>query len=201
MMIPPKDAQKIDKDLLEFYDFEDRTVITVGAGEGRFTEYGRNSTHVFTIDCNEDALVRFKETLDKAKLDYKFTLIRSDFYDCKKKGDVVLFEFCLHEMTDTKAAIMHALTMAPNVLITDWWPDSEWAYIADENEKVLNSWKSINKLNLKKVKRVDSQKFFRDYDELYQKVKSRGEKAVQRIEKYKDMTDFSIPVSYGIALY
>ena len=54
-----------------------------------------------------------------------------------KRGDVVMFEFCLHEMKDPVAAINHALTMAPTVLITDHWSGSEWAYVVDEEEKVI----------------------------------------------------------------
>jgi hypothetical protein len=195
------DAKKINKNLLEFYDFENQTIISVGTGVGQFIEYGRHSTHVFAVDKDEEALSRFKDKLNRNQLDYKFTLIRTDFYDYKKKGDIVLFDFCLHEMHDPKTAILHALTMAPNILITEYWPDSEWAYIADEDEKVQHSWHSLNKLNLRKVKRYDTSLFFHDYDELYQKVSIRGEKSIERISKYKDMKDFMIPMSYGFVLY
>jgi predicted RNA methylase len=194
------DIKKIIENLFEFYDFNNQTVISVGAGGGQFIEYGHASKQVIAIDYDKEALGRLENNLQKSQLLEKFILINSDFYLVNKKGDVVMFEFCLHEMKNTEAAINHALTMAPNILINDHWPDSEWAYIVDEKEKVINSWEALKGFNFKKIQRYDTVQFFHDYEELFQKVKIQGENSINRISQYKDKKDFTIPMSYGFAL-
>ena len=194
------DTKKIIENLLEFFDFNNQTIISVGAGGGQFIEYGHNSKEVIAIDNDKKALSQLENNLQKSRLLDKFTLINSDFYLLNRKGDVVMFEFCLHEMKDPEAAIHHALTMAPNILINDHWPSSEWAYIADEKEKVINSWKASKRFDIKKIQQYDTVQFFHDYDELFQKVKVQGENSINRISQYKDKKDFTIPMSYGFAL-
>lgn len=194
------DIKKITDNLLEFYNFCNQTVISVGAGGGQFTEYARPSKQVIAIDNDKEALIRLKDSLQKSQFMEKFTFIHSDFYLVKKNGDVVMFEFCLHEMKDPEAAINQALTMAPNILVNDHWPDSEWAYIVDEREKVINSWEALKKFDFKKIRKYDTVQFFHDYDELFQKVNVQGENSINRIQQFKDKKDFTIPMSYGFAL-
>jgi len=194
------DIRKMIDNLLKFYEFDNQTVISIGAGGGQFIEYGRNSRQVIAIDNDKEALLKLENALQNSQLKDKFILINSDFYEVNRKGDVVLFEFCLHEMKDTEAAINHALTMAPSVLITDHWPHSEWAYIVDEKEKVINGWEALKRFKLKKVQRYNTVQFFRDYEELFLKVNVQGENSIKRIGKYKDRKDFTIPMSYGFAL-
>jgi tRNA A58 N-methylase Trm61 len=194
------DIKKIIDNLLDFYDFNNQTVITVGAGGGQLIEYGRISKKVIAIDHDKEALHKLKDNLLKSELEDKFTLINSDFYLADSQGNVVMFEFCLHEMKDPETAINHGLTMAPNILINDHWPSSEWAYIVDEKEKVINSWEALKKFNFKKIQQYDTVQFFHDYEELFQKVKVQGENSINRISQYKDKKDFTIPMSYGFAL-
>lgn len=194
------DIKKMISNLMEFYDFNNQTIITVGSGGGQFIEYGRVSKNVIAIDNDEIALQKLKENLVKSGLDSKFTLIHSDFYLTNLKADVVMFEFCLHEMKDPLAAIKHAQTMAPNILITDHWPDSKWAYYVDEEEKVKKSWAAINSLSTKKVQKYDGLQLFNDYEEIYQKVKVQGENSIKRIAEFKDKKNITIPMSYGFAL-
>lgn len=194
------DVNEIVNNLLEFYNFNDKTVVSVGAGGGQLIAYGRTAKKVLAIDYDKGALDRLKENLLKAGLDDKFTLIHSDFYDSRLQGDVVMFEFCLHEMKDPEAALKQALTMAPSILITDHCPDSEWAYIGDEKEKVAKSWAAIELHDVKKVLRYDTVQFFNDYEELYQKVKVQGAKSIERIKGYKDKRNITIPMSYGFVL-
>ena len=194
------DINKIINNLLEFYDFNNQTIITVGAGGGQLIEYGRISKNVVAIDYDKEALQKLKDNLVKSGLDDKFTLVHSDFYLSNLKGDVVMFEFCLHEMNDPETALKHALTMAPDVLIIDHWPGSEWAFFGDEEEKIAKSWAALKLFHPKKVQKFDTVQFFNDYEEIYQKVKAQGEISIKRINDFKDKKNFSIPMSYGIAL-
>jgi hypothetical protein len=200
LLIMAADIEKMIANLLEFYDFKNHIVISIGAGGGQFIEYGRISKHVFAIDNNEEALNKLKTSLRKLQLSEKFTLINSDFYLVDKHGDVVMFEFCLHEMRYTESAIRHGLSLASEVLIIDHWPDSKWAYIVDEKEKVFKSWEAIKQFNVKKIKRFDTVQFFHDYEEIFQKIKVQGGNSISRISQFKDRKDFTIPMSYGLAL-
>jgi predicted RNA methylase len=194
------DIKRIIRNLLEFYDFNNQTVISVGAGGGQFIEYGHAAKHVIAIDNDKEALIRLEVNLLKSQLQDKFSLINSDFYLVNKKADVVMFEFCLHEMKNPESAINHAFTMAPNILINDHWPNSEWAYIVDEKEKVINGWEALNRFNIIKIQRYDTVQFFHDYEELFQKVKFQGENSINRISQYIGKKDITIPMSYGFAL-
>ncbi|WP_320053305.1 methyltransferase domain-containing protein [uncultured Acetobacteroides sp.] len=194
------DTKQIVANLLSFYDFTDKTIVSVGAGGGQFIEYGRSAKKVYAVDNDKYALAKLEENLQKANLSDKFTLIHSEFEDITQTADIVLFEFCLHEMKDARAAISHALTLSSNILVSDHYPTSEWAYIVDEREKATASWNAIDTFSPRKVEQHDTVQSFADYEELYQKVKGQGEATIQRIEKYQDQTNLQIPMSYVFAM-
>jgi predicted RNA methylase len=194
------DIQEIISNLSGFYNLSGKTIISVGAGGGQFIEYGRIANQVFAIDNDGSALEVLKEKLIRSGLTDKFTLVHSDFYLSGRKGDVVLFELSLHELNDPAAAITHALTLAPDVIVLDHWVSSEWVYVIDEKEKVDRSWAALQAFDFNKFRSYDTFEFFKDYEELYQKIKGQGETAIQRVEKYKGLKLFTIPLSYAIAL-
>lgn len=194
------DIKKIISNLFEFYNFKDQTILSVGAGGGQFIEYGRSAGKVIAVDNDSQALESLSLRLKEFQLSEKFTLICSDFCSINLEADVVMFEFCLHEMTNPTVAIEHALTLAPNVLIVDHWIDSEWAFIVDEEEKVAKSWTGINRFDLRKVQSFNSSQYFNNYEELYSRVKSQGDNSINRIAKYRGKVDIIIPMSYGFAL-
>jgi len=194
------DLQAMVNNLCEFYDFTDKVVVSVGAGGGQFYEYAFPTWHVIAVDHDIWCLERLKESLLKEGILDGFTLVQSDFYEFKAEGDLLMFDYCLHEITDPEKAIHHALTMSSRILINDHWPDSEWAYIVNEDVKVKRSWEAIEKFCIYKMQRYDTSQLFRDYEELLQKVKGQGDIAIKRIEKYQGMKDFQIPMSYGLVL-
>ena len=116
------------------------------------------------------------------------------------KGDGVLFEFCLHEMSDPKAAVEHAQTMTSDIIIIDHWPGSEWTYYTAEDDKVARTWVSLAPYSFKIKQKYDAVHFFRDYDELHQRVKGQGDLSLARIEKFRSQKNISIPMSYGITV-
>jgi predicted RNA methylase len=194
------DINAIIANLLSFYNFKDQTIISVGAGGGQFIEYARKARRVYAVDNDKEALSRLSESLAKAGLADKFTLVHSEFEQVSLTGDVVLFEFCLHEMADAEVAIKHALTMAPAVVISDHLPGSEWAYIVGEEQKVTSSRNAIESFNIMMHREYHSFQRFADYNELYQKVKGQGDEVINRISKYVNQTRFEIPMSYGFVL-
>ena len=194
------DINKIIANLLEFYSFQNKTIITVGAGGGQLIEYGRVSKYVVAVDYDLEALGKLQVNLEKAGLDDKFELLHSDFYLSNVKGDVVMFEFCLHEMEHPESALKHALSLAPDILLLDHWPDSQWAFFGDEDQKIIKSWEALNSFPVKKIQKFDTVQFFHNYEELYQKVKPQGENSINRIKGFQGRIDFAIPMSYGFAL-
>jgi tRNA A58 N-methylase Trm61 len=194
------DVQKIIQNLQAVYDSSGRTIIVVGGGGGQFIEYGRRAAHVLALDSDAEAIRLLRENLKKEGLEDTFTPILGDFFESGLQGDAVLFEFCLHEMSDPKAAIRHAQTMAPDIVIIDHWPDSEWSYYTAEDEKVRVSWEALESFPLKKKQSYWATHFFSDYDELHLKLKLQGELSLARIEKFRPKKNIAIPMSYGIAL-
>lgn len=194
------DLDKMIKNLLDFYDFKDKVVLSIGAGGGQFYEYAFATKHVIAVDQDLTGLESLKACIEKENLSEKFTLIHSDFYKFKEHGDVVMFDFCLHEIPQPEQAILRALTMSPEVLINDHWPESEWAYLVDEDEKVRKSWEAIKKFKVRKIQRFDTFQSFQDYDELFNKVKVQGNNSIKRIQQYKGRKHFNIPMSYGLVL-
>jgi ubiquinone/menaquinone biosynthesis C-methylase UbiE len=194
------DYAKLADNLLAFYNFSDKTVIAVGAGGGQLVRYGRAAAHVLALDNDAAALEELRESLKTAGLEDRFTLVLDDFYKSNLKADAVLFEFCLHEMSDPAAAVERARVMAPDVIIFDHWPGSEWSYVAAEDQKVAASWAALVRFPVKKKQRHEAVQSFKDYGELFEKVKGQGETAVSRIERYREQTGIRIPMTYGLAL-
>jgi tRNA G37 N-methylase Trm5 len=194
------DIKTIVANLLAFYDFRDRTIISIGAGGGQFIEYGRTAGKVIAVDNDPSAMEKLRENLKLSGLEDKFTTVVEDFDRTALRGDAVLFEFCLHEMKDPEAAVKHARSLAPDVIIIDHWPGSEWSFIAAEEAKVAAGWQVLMRFAFKKEQKHDTVQIFKEYDELYAKVKGQGETSIARIVKYKGKTDIVIPMSYGLVL-
>lgn len=194
------DAKKLIGNLLSFYDFSGKTVLSVGAGGGQLIEYARDAKQVYAVDIDPIALVRLSENLVVNGLIDKFMLINADFEKVDFKADVVLFEFCLHEMADAKAAIAHAQTLSNDIVICDHIPSSDWAYCVDEDKKAEKVWDVLSTFPDKKINLYDTEQRFASYDELYNKVEVQGRTAISRIKKYEGCTNFIIPMKYTIAM-
>jgi SAM-dependent methyltransferase len=196
----PADYGRMVANLLGFYDFSGKTVIDVGAGGGQLIEYGRAAALVLALDNDAPALGLLRERLKAAGLEAKFTPLLCDFMEAELEADVVLFEFCLHEMPDPGAAVERALGMAPAVVVFDHWPGSEWSYIGAEESQVERSWAGLARFPVTKTRRHEDTQVFRDYEELYEKVKGQGQTSLARIEVFRGRAGIRIPMSYGLAL-
>ncbi|MCX6573866.1 MAG: hypothetical protein NTX99_07720 [Candidatus Aminicenantes bacterium] len=176
------DYTKMVADLLAFYDFGGKTVLTVGAGGGQLIEYGRAARKVLALDSDAAAP------------------ILGDFCTIALDADVVLFEFSLHEMADPGVALERARRLAPAVVVFDHGPGSLWSYIAAEEDKVVAAWAAVCRFPVKKTRIYDGVQAFPGYEELCQKVKGQGETSLARIERYRGQAGIRIPFTYGLAL-
>lgn len=189
----------IDK-LQHFYHFNDMVLIVVGAGGGQFIDFYKQSSRVVAVDQDQYALQQLEKALAEQKLSDRVQLIHGDFYNIETRGDVVLFDFCLHEMKDAALAIEHARSLAPDVVIFDHWPDSEWAYMVAEEEKVKLSTAAAMAAGTRRYQVYPGEQHFNNYSELYDKVSSQGTIAIERIRQFQGKENIIIPMSYGILL-
>jgi tRNA G37 N-methylase Trm5 len=194
------DITAIMQHLNTFYDFGGKVIIHVGAGGGQFLEYARNAKKVMAVDNNAAAIEKLYESIHTMHLNHIYTVLQADYYEVDVKGDVLFFEFCLHEMVDPRKALEKGSAIAEDIVIIDHGLGSEWKYYTNEVEKIEKSWAASESIGIKKKETYSAVQFFNNYDELYKKVSSQGEISIARIKKFTDQTSITIPMTYTIAL-
>ena len=193
------DIDAIVANLGTFYDFGGKRVIHVGAGGGQLIGYAHRAGHVTAVDPDAQAIERLRERLT-GELATKFTVIQGDFCEMRLTADVVLFEVCLHEIADPVGALECAAKAAPDIVVIDHLPESEWSWYACETEKLEASWGAVEARGVRRRADFQAQQRFRDHDELLGKLGGLGEEAIRRMGKFKGQKDIVIPMPYGIAL-
>jgi ubiquinone/menaquinone biosynthesis C-methylase UbiE len=194
------DLSQIVTNLREFYDLADKTVVAVGAGGGQLVEYTRTVRQVIAVDRDAAAIERLAARARDSGLAEKFTLVTSDFLDTEPCGDVVLFEFCLHQMAEPERALEHARPLAPDVVVLDHAPHSEWSWCAAEEAMVAAAWRAVGGRAVRRQRDVEAVQRFADFAELESRLSGQGPESRGRIEKYRGQTAISIPMPYRLAL-
>ena len=194
------DIQQIVRNLWNFYDFTDRIVVSVGAGGGQLVEYARPASRVIAVDRDAAALARLTARLLECGLSDKFTLVASDLLDVRPRGDVLLFEFCLHEMAEPERALAHARELAPDVVVIDHAAGSRWSWCAVEDGEVEAGWRAVDRGAIRRQETVEAFQQFADYAELEAKLASQGPESRKRIGPYRGQRAISIPMPYRLAL-
>ncbi|HKM48174.1 MAG TPA: class I SAM-dependent methyltransferase [Terriglobales bacterium] len=194
------DYKQMLQNIKEFYSFHGKKVLAVGAGNGPLTDLVLESKKLIVID-KEPVAIRFWETKVSAEeLQDRVQVIHADFCEASPRGDVVYFEFCLHEMNDPAQALRHALTLAPEVLVFDHLPDSEWAFHAAEEDKVRRSTNALADFACTRHHEFRTEQRFPEYRQLVDKVSPQGKVALERAERYRGAVDIAIPMTYGLTL-
>ncbi len=194
------DVGAVLDNLLRFYQFEDKVMLAVGAGGGQLAGYARVASKVIAVDPDPAALVALLDRARQLGIADRFVLVQADFMAVEERAEVVLFEFALHEIPDPGAALAHAASLAPDVVVIDHAPGSPWAHAVDETEKVAAAWEAIAARGVRRTDRYDTLQRFATYRELFDKVKVQGAEAVRRIERWRGCADIAIPMSYRTAL-
>ena len=194
------DAGLVVRNLLDFYPFAGKTVVSVGAGGGQLVEYGRQARRVVAVDGDAEALRRLADVLAAKGLAERFELVCSDVHDVTARGDVVLFEFSLHEVPDAARALAHAKSVARDVVVLDHAPGSEWAWHVVEEEKVRRSAEVMRRLGIRAERLFRGEQRFADHAELLAKVSVQGPLAVERAERFRGATGIVIPFGYEAVL-
>ena len=191
------DRNQLSRDLSRFYDFTGKTVVYVGAGNGRVL----NTTGIhYLVAIDEDSRVADVLRSSLAGGADFLEIITGRFEETRAHGDVVYFEFCLHEMNDANRALAHARELAPEIVVFDHSAGSEWSFFAAEDEKVRRSAEAVEQFGVRRRKSFVAEQRFRNYAELAAKLVSQGSVAAQRARRFAGTTNIVIPMKYELAL-
>jgi tRNA G37 N-methylase Trm5 len=194
------DLVEILENLNSFHSVAGQTVVHVGAGGGQFIDYSAVATSVVAIDSDAAAVAALTEAVQTKGLVDRVRVVHVEFESFVGNADIFVFEFCLHEMADPAAALLHARACARQTLIMDHSPESAWAWYLDETEKATRSWRAVEELGVERQADFDAVQRFADYAELVDKVRILGEPALTRIREFEGRRDIEIPMAYRAAL-
>lgn len=194
------DMRQVVGFLRGFYDFSDRVLIAVGAGGGQFLDVYREARQMLAVDSDAEALRRLDEAVAAGGLTNRTQVVQADFLEITSTAEVVLFEFSLHEMADPTRALLHARSLAPEVVVFDHAPGSEWTHYTVEEEKVRRSTEAMETFGIRRRSSFRGEHRFVNHAELLARVASQGPVAVARASRFREQRDIVIPLIYGAAL-
>lgn len=194
------DIGAILNNLTSCYRFAGKSVIHVGAGGGQLIGYATNVRRVVAIDPDLTAVARLRAAIASMEWENRFTVVHGEFGPQLSPVDVVFFEFCLHEMRDPQLALKIAKSLAPDVLIIDHHPESQWAWHTAETEKAARSWAVAEQSLLRLDRQFVAVQRFVNGQELLQKVNTLGEPAISRAHQLFSQAPIQIEMMYRIAL-
>jgi len=192
--------RQLTEDLHCFYDFVGKTVIFVGAGGRQLFDPSTRTKQLVAIDQDVEALGDLSASIGAKSRQDSWEVICAKFETVNLSGDVIYFEFCVHEMEDPEKALTHAKAMAPDIVVFDHLPDSDWAFRAAEEHKIRRSAEAIERFGVRRRTTFVTEQRFQDYAELFAKVGVQGAVARQRAQRFAGATNIVIPMSYQLAL-
>ena len=194
------DYQQMIENLRQFYDFSGKLVLAVGAGGGQLVDLARGVKKFIAIDNDPAAIRQLQARIAAQGLENQVEIVQRDFFETCLHGDVVYFEFCLHEMGDPEAALRHASTLAHEVLVFDHLPDSPWAFQGAEEEKIQRSTEVLAGFACLRHQDYQTIQYFENYAQLLQRISGQGEVALERARRFQGMSNIKIPMTYGLTL-
>jgi hypothetical protein len=194
------DIAAILTNLTTFYRFAGKSVIHVGAGGGQLIGYAKDVRCVVAVDSDLSAVGRLHAAIGALGLQNRFTVVHGELGPELDAADVVLFEFCLHEMADPQTALKHAQSLAPAIVVIDHDPRSKWAWYTAETEKARRSWAAVEQWTIRNDQQFVASQRFSDARELVQRVSTLGEPAVSRAQALAGQVPIEIEMAYRIAL-
>jgi hypothetical protein len=194
------DYGKLTENLGRFYDFTGKVVLFVGAGGRQLFDPSTRVKKLVAIDQDVESLKELKTNIAAKGMHDSVDVIGSSFEDVTLSGDVVYFEFCLHEMVEPLKALTHARSLAPDIVVFDHSPRSDWAFHAAEEDKVRRSAEAVKRFGLRRRSTFRTEQRFQDQAELLVKVAGQGAMAIERAQRFAGVRNIVIPMSYELAL-
>jgi len=194
------DYEQLRKNLRAFFDFTGKVVLFIGAGGKQLLDPAIETKKLIAIDQDFAALQELKARVSEDRKLDSVQVIAAGFEEITFLGDVVYFEFCLHEMADPDEALAHAWTLAPEIVVFDHLPGSEWTYYAAEEGKVQRSTEAVERQCIRRRQAFVAEQRFRDFDELIAKISVQGPLAIERAQRFVGAANIVIPMTYALTL-
>jgi hypothetical protein len=194
------DYAKLSENLSRFYDFTDKIVLYVGAAGRQLLDPATGTRKMIAVDRDVDALRELKAKIAAQGLQDSVEVIGARFEEVAIRADAVYFEFCFHEMDDPEKALIHAKLLAPDVVVYDHSPGSEWIYYGAEEDKVAHSFAVMERFGIRRRETFQAEQRFGNLDELLAKVDPQGPVAVERAQGFRGATNIVIPMRYELNL-
>ncbi|MGA3054365.1 MAG: methyltransferase domain-containing protein [Candidatus Korobacteraceae bacterium] len=194
------DLQELTANLVRFYDFTGKTVLFVGAGGRQLLDPSAGTRKLIAIDQDAGSLQELKANIVARGWQNSMEVVAANFADVSLSGDVVYFEFCLHEMDDPQKALSHARTLASDIVVYDHSPDSEWIFYGAEEDKVAHSAAAMERFGIRRRATFHAEQRFQDHAELLARLAGQGDLAMQRAQRFSGATNIAIPMDYEVAL-
>lgn len=194
------DYARLIAQLRSFYDFTAKAVLLVGAGGGQLLDPTVKPKKLIAIDPDRDALGELERRVAAKGMQHLVDVVCARFEEVAFSGNVVYFEFCLHEMADPMKALVHARTLAPDIVVFDHSPGSAWAFHAAEEEKVRRSSEAMERFSIRRRETFRTEQTFRDYAEFLAKLSTQGSVAIERARQFAGATAITIPMDCHLAL-
>jgi predicted RNA methylase len=183
-----------------FYDFTGKVVLFVGAGGKQLLDPSAGTKKLIAIDQDVEALRELAANVAAKGIQDSVEVIGSKFEDVALSGDVVYFEFCLHEMVDPQKALTHAKNLARGVVVFDHSPGSEWIFYGAEEDKVRRSAEAMEHFGIRRRENFCTEQRFKSHAELLAKVAVQGVLAIERAQRFAGAASITIPMAYELAL-
>ena len=194
------DRNRLTANLTKFYDFKGKYTLYVGACRGQLLGPASGVSKVLAIDSDAESLKGFRSEAQTKWAGIPVRFIPRSFDTVNLKGNVVYFEFCLHQMADPHEALIHAHSLAPDIVVIDHLPKSKWIFYGAEEMRVLRSTKAIVSFGIRCRKRFTAQGRFKDYEELKARLSEQGEMSRQRVLAFEGAKNIRIQMDYGLYL-
>lgn len=194
------DYPKMMAQLRSFYNFNGKVVLFVGAGGGQLLDPSVKPKKLIAIDHDSAALAELEKRVAAKGMQGSVEIICAKFEDVTRSADAVYFEFCLHEMDDPLEALKHAHRMAPDIVVYDHSPGSEWIYYGAEEDKVSRSAQVMAQYGIRRSESYRTDQRFGDFGELLAKVSPQGPVAIERAQRFVGATNVVVPMDYVLTL-
>ncbi len=194
------DYAKLSENLRSFYGFGGKVVLYVGAAGRQLLDPATGTKKVIAIDRDVNGLRELKAKVAVQGLQDSIETIAANFEEVTLRADVVYFEFCFHELEDPEKALMHAKSLASDIVVYDHAAGSEWIYYGAEENCVARSSAVMEQFGIRRRQTFQAEQGFADYAELLAKVRPQGPLAIERIQRFVGATSIVIPMSYELNL-
>jgi hypothetical protein len=194
------DLRELTANLVRFYDFRGKSVLFVGAGGRQLLDPSAGTRKLIAIDQDVASLQELKANIVARGWQNSMEVVASNFEDVRLPGDVVYFEFCLHEMNDPLKSLGHARTLAPDIVVYDHAPASEWIFYGAEEDKVARSAAAMQRFGIRGRAAFHAEQRFQDHAELLARLAGQGDLAIQRAQRFAGVANIAIPMDYEAVL-